>query len=98
MSDARACLHFGPPGPNFCPATFCHPVAEEHALFVEWWRAVSPLGIRSAQVGLLASGKAGGVCLHVLLGMGHMHQRWLGHSGFTVHLYDRVSQLGSWTL
>lgn len=40
-----------------------------------WWRAVSPLEIRSAQVGLLASGKAGGVCLHVLLGMGHMHQR-----------------------
>lgn len=35
VSDARACLHFGPPGPNFCPATFCYPVAEEHALFVE---------------------------------------------------------------
>lgn len=41
MSDARACLRFGPPGSSFCSAT-CHPVAEGHALFVGWWRAVNP--------------------------------------------------------
>lgn len=51
MSDARACLRFGPPGSSFCSAT-CHPVAEGHALFVGWWRAVNPSLLWAAPAGL----------------------------------------------
>lgn len=45
-----------PLSPNFCSATFCHPVAEGCGSFV-----CCPLGMRAAHVGWCASGKAGGV-------------------------------------
>lgn len=92
MSNARASLHLNLPGPNICSAMFCRRVAD--ASSVGWWRPVSPLGIRAASVGVLASGKADGVCL---LGTGHTHWTWLGCLGFTASFYGRVLQLRGWT-